>query len=288
MLPMVDLMNHSFSPTARIARGENGDIHVLAARNVPAGTELRFNYGQHDNSTLLLDYGFIDTANPHSVHRVPCVEQLFDMANEVAKVGEVAMQPWKAPFLSGHGMVAAGLRYEVNVAGEPARETPAELLGRFDGRLIAAARVLTAADEASLAVLPVEQLSSPDVVLPDNQWWAPSSPSLDPRQVHDSLPVSQRDRAACASVTLHSPPILRVLSAVGGQGGQQPPMARVRPCHECRKAADNGRGGHAAPSRCVTAGNNANCRRVSWRGQKRGHQACASPRSRLTAPGSGF
>ena len=61
LLPGVDLMNHSFTPTAQVRRDAAGNVTVTATRDILSGEELCFTYGHHNNRTLLLDYGFVVT-----------------------------------------------------------------------------------------------------------------------------------------------------------------------------------------------------------------------------------
>ncbi|XP_005741603.1 SET domain-containing protein 4 [Pundamilia nyererei] len=68
LAPFLDLLNHR--PDVQVKAGFNDVTRCYEIRSV-SGT-LRYqqafiNYGSHDNQQLLLEYGFVTTANPHSV-----------------------------------------------------------------------------------------------------------------------------------------------------------------------------------------------------------------------------
>ncbi|XP_039889985.1 SET domain-containing protein 4 [Simochromis diagramma] len=68
LAPFLDLLNHR--PDVQVKAGFNDVTRCYEIRSV-FGT-LRYqqafiNYGSHDNQQLLLEYGFVTTANPHSV-----------------------------------------------------------------------------------------------------------------------------------------------------------------------------------------------------------------------------
>ncbi|XP_035760719.1 SET domain-containing protein 4 isoform X2 [Neolamprologus brichardi] len=68
LAPFLDLLNHR--PDVQVKAGFNDATRCYEIRSV-SGT-LRYqqafiNYGSHDNQQLLLEYGFVTTANPHSV-----------------------------------------------------------------------------------------------------------------------------------------------------------------------------------------------------------------------------
>lgn len=176
MLPMVDLMNHSFMPTARVARDVHGNVSVFATQDVAVGTELCFNYGDHDNSTMLLDYGFVVEDNPHDVHTIVYLEQLCDMASELAEVANVACQTWKLPYLLVHGAIGADVSFAVDISGsddsgDRGGNESSNLLRRIDPRLVAVARVLCAPTEASVAGLgSFQNLCEAERRMPEDSW----------------------------------------------------------------------------------------------------------------------
>ena len=77
MLPLIDVANHSFEPTATVrpAFGDGvarGAVELAARREIAAGDPVTLDYGALTNDHFLLDYGFVPTTesgngNPHDV-----------------------------------------------------------------------------------------------------------------------------------------------------------------------------------------------------------------------------
>jgi len=66
LVPLLDCLNHSFEPNCEVKfNKETLCFDVLPIRDIEAGEELCFTYGAHDNSKLLVEYGFIVTENPN-------------------------------------------------------------------------------------------------------------------------------------------------------------------------------------------------------------------------------
>jgi hypothetical protein len=74
MLPVVDLINHSFEANCILQaaeRGGPGAVEVAAATDIACGDALRTNYGEIGNAQLLLNYGFVLASNPHDALTLP-------------------------------------------------------------------------------------------------------------------------------------------------------------------------------------------------------------------------
>ena len=66
LLPLIDMANHSFTPSTRIESTDSQPyITMYATRDLQAGDELTINYGPHSNDAYLIDYGFVIDDNPY-------------------------------------------------------------------------------------------------------------------------------------------------------------------------------------------------------------------------------
>ena len=109
MLPLVDVANHSFEPSAvvRPALGLGpGAIEMVASRSVQAGEEISLNYGDLTNDALLLDYGFVPEDNPHDAAGLRWDLGLIEAAREVAGLSAVPFGA--AAAAAGAGASASG------------------------------------------------------------------------------------------------------------------------------------------------------------------------------------
>ena len=168
MLPLIDVANHSFEPTATVrpAFGEGvgrGAVELAARRDVSAGEPVTLDYGALTNDHFLLDYGFVPTTesgggNPHDVAALRWDLGLLDAAREVAGL---AAAPFGAPPSSSVGGSAIGsektpfapwqadaLR-RLGLEGPPGTTRPELLVTRdarspLDPRAFAGARILYA------------------------------------------------------------------------------------------------------------------------------------------------
>ena len=94
MLPLIDVANHSFEPTATVrpAFGDGvarGAVELAARREIAAGDPVTLDYGALTNDHFLLDYAFVPTTesgdgNPHDVAALRWDLGLLDAAREVA------------------------------------------------------------------------------------------------------------------------------------------------------------------------------------------------------------
>jgi len=74
MLPVIDLINHSFEANCVLQAAEGagpGAVAVAAATDIACGDALRTNYGEIGNAQLLLNYGFVLDNNPYDVLTLP-------------------------------------------------------------------------------------------------------------------------------------------------------------------------------------------------------------------------
>ena len=94
MLPLIDVANHSFEPTATVRPAfgdgvDRGAVELAARREIAAGDPVTLDYGALTNDHFLLDYGFVPTTesgdgNPHDVAALRWDLGLLDAAREVA------------------------------------------------------------------------------------------------------------------------------------------------------------------------------------------------------------
>ena len=85
MLPVIDVCNHSFTPSAavRLLESGDGDVELVATRDLDAGEAIELNYGNLSNDDLLLDYGFIIENNPYDVVKLRWDLKLIELAREI-------------------------------------------------------------------------------------------------------------------------------------------------------------------------------------------------------------
>jgi len=85
MLPVIDVCNHSFSPSAavRVVDGSDGDVELVTTRDIAAGEAIELSYGELSNDDLLLDYGFIVEDNPFDVVKLRWDVKLIELAREI-------------------------------------------------------------------------------------------------------------------------------------------------------------------------------------------------------------
>ena len=85
MLPVIDVCNHSFTPSAtvRLLESGDGDVELVATRELDAGEAIELNYGNLSNDDLLLDYGFIIENNPYDVVKLRWDLKLIELAREI-------------------------------------------------------------------------------------------------------------------------------------------------------------------------------------------------------------
>lgn len=93
MLPVIDVCNHSFSPSAtvRLVDGSDGDVELVATRELSAGEAIELNYGNLSNDELLLDYGFIIENNPYDVVKLRWDLKLVELAREIGGIGTASI-----------------------------------------------------------------------------------------------------------------------------------------------------------------------------------------------------
>ncbi|KAJ3694849.1 hypothetical protein LUZ60_000226 [Juncus effusus] len=138
LLPLIDMCNHSFSPSARIvqdrdASSPNLSIKVVANNQIEENTQVTLNYGNLSNDFLLLDYGFVIPSNPYDRVELRYDSALLEAASMTAGVSSPSFSSpasWQLEILS-----------HLNLLGDNAKVTlgGADLI---DGRLLAALRVL--------------------------------------------------------------------------------------------------------------------------------------------------
>jgi uncharacterized membrane protein YgcG len=177
-LPLIDMANHDFAPTARVVPwregsggsggggggsggggggsggggggsggGSGAGVALVAAADLEPGTPLTLNYGALPSDFFLLDYGFFSPypGNPFDVVKLRWSQSLVDAAADFARVklpggasSSLSSSPWKAAALAP---LSLGTDSEVRVlAAHP----------WVDRRFLAAARVAAAASPADV------------------------------------------------------------------------------------------------------------------------------------------
>ena len=113
LVPMIDLINHSFDANCRLGDEGARGVGVRAVRNLNAGESLRLNYGDLPNDDLVLDYGFVVEENPHDFVRLPAGALSYALQESVASFQRVLALEETEDFLSedeARALSAAQLR----------------------------------------------------------------------------------------------------------------------------------------------------------------------------------
>ncbi|CAN6253380.1 unnamed protein product [Urochloa humidicola] len=144
LLPLIDMCNHSFNPNARIV--QEGDVNssdmsikVVAETKIEQNAAITLNYGCHPNDFFLLDYGFVITPNPYDQVELSYDGTLLDAASMAAGISSPNFSTpakWQEDMLSQLNLHGEGTILKVSLGGPDI----------VDGRLLAALRVLLAAD----------------------------------------------------------------------------------------------------------------------------------------------
>ena len=86
MLPVIDICNHSFQPSAEVS-GTEGGVELVTTRDLRPGEPIELSYGNLSNDDLLLDYGFIVEDNPHDTVKLRWDLKLIELAREIGGLG---------------------------------------------------------------------------------------------------------------------------------------------------------------------------------------------------------
>ncbi|BBN19866.1 hypothetical protein MPTK1_8g14370 [Marchantia polymorpha subsp. ruderalis] len=159
LLPLIDMCNHSFSPNSRLEQiptPDNTDFlfQVVAESSLEKGMPLSLTYGALSNDYLLLDYGFVVSENPHDRVELKYDPSLLDVARMAGGLSSQGPQsftspaPWQQALLAQLRLQGAGASLMVTLGGPDIVE----------GRLLAALRILYAADVSELRHQDLEQL----------------------------------------------------------------------------------------------------------------------------------
>ncbi|XBI48348.1 hypothetical protein VPH35_112113 [Triticum aestivum] len=158
LLPLVDMCNHSFSPNARIV--QKGDVEspdmsvkVVAETQIDQNAAVTLNYGCYPNDFYLLDYGFVVTSNPYDQVELSYDGNLLDAASMAAGVSNPNFSTpakWQQEILSRLNLHGEGAILKVSLGGPDI----------VDGRLLAALRVLLAADPEAVGKHDLKTLMS--------------------------------------------------------------------------------------------------------------------------------
>uniref|UniRef100_J3LGT5 SET domain-containing protein n=1 Tax=Oryza brachyantha TaxID=4533 RepID=J3LGT5_ORYBR len=149
LLPLIDMCNHSFNPNARIVQEGNVDstdmsVKVVAETKINQTAAVTLNYGCYHNDFFLLDYGFVITSNPYDQVELSYDGTLLDAASMAAGVSSPnfsAPAKWQRDILSQLNLYGEGAILKVSIGGPDI----------VDGRLLAALRVIIAADPEAVS-----------------------------------------------------------------------------------------------------------------------------------------
>ncbi|CAL5055741.1 unnamed protein product [Urochloa decumbens] len=164
LLPLIDMCNHSFNPNARIVQEGNVNssdmsVKVVAETKIVQNAAITLNYGCHPNDFFLLDYGFVITPNPYDQVELSYDGTLLDAASMAAGVSSPnfsAPAKWQEDILSQLNLHGEGAILKVSLGGPDI----------VDGRLLAALRVLLAADPEAVYKRDLKTLMSLDAEVP--------------------------------------------------------------------------------------------------------------------------
>ncbi|GJM86755.1 hypothetical protein PR202_ga02645 [Eleusine coracana subsp. coracana] len=132
---------------------------VVAETKIEKNTAITLNYGCHPNDFFLLDYGFVMTSNPYDQVELSYDGTLLDAASMTAGVSSPnfsAPAKWQQDVLSKLNLYGEGAILKVCLGGP-------EIV---DGRLLAALRVLLAADSEAVHKHDLKTLMSLDAEAP--------------------------------------------------------------------------------------------------------------------------
>ncbi|KAI3696310.1 hypothetical protein L1987_79322 [Smallanthus sonchifolius] len=144
MLPLIDMCNHSFNPSAEIVQEQGSGnpkmlVKVVAATDIKERDHMTLNYGCLNNDLFLLDYGFVVPSNPYDGIELKYDGGLFDAASMAAGVSNPNFSspaPWQRQILSKLNLEGEQALLKVTLGGPEVVE----------GRLLAALRVLLSND----------------------------------------------------------------------------------------------------------------------------------------------
>ena len=175
MLPLIDVANHSFDPTAMVRPAPGGAIEMAATKSLKTGDEVSLNYGNLTNDAFLLDYGFVplesagaNGGNPYDAAGLRWDVGLLEAAREIAGLsavpfgasaagmgtalgGDAPFAPWQKQALMALGLESGG----AEAGAGAAVFNPEVLVTRHsrqpvDMRLLAGLRVLYASSPGDL------------------------------------------------------------------------------------------------------------------------------------------
>ncbi|OEL28877.1 hypothetical protein BAE44_0010103 [Dichanthelium oligosanthes] len=135
------------------------EFPVVAETKIEQNAAITLNYGCHPNDFFLLDYGFVITPNPYDQVELSYDGTLLDAASMAAGVSSPnfsAPAKWQEDILSQLNLHGEGAILKVSLGGPDI----------VDGRLLAALRVLLAADPETVHKHDLKTLMSLDAQAP--------------------------------------------------------------------------------------------------------------------------
>ena len=157
LLPLIDLANHSFEPSAEVKVEERGGVRgisLVSKREIKKDEEITLSYGPLTNDFLLLDYGFIIPSNPHDRVQLRWSQGLVTTGALIAGLEEkeARLADWQIKLLTMINLEGPSANTEVCFGGS--------LNGGVDPRLIAGARILLAGAENALQGRDIKSLGN--------------------------------------------------------------------------------------------------------------------------------
>jgi SET domain/Rubisco LSMT substrate-binding len=143
MVPMFDMMNHSFQSNVSHDMDSNRYISVFASADIPVGAEILLNYGNFPNEKLLLVYGFVEPSNPfdlvHLYAPLPTTDPLFSPKMKVLETKFGITEPNEPYVLRMNQAIPESLLCTLRLMGLQSSEQWTEASGTtnesFDGIL---------------------------------------------------------------------------------------------------------------------------------------------------------
>jgi len=156
LLPLIDMCNHDFGPSAAVSgTGDSRALNLKALRDIAPGEDVTLSYGNLSNDFLLLDYGFVVKDNACDDVKLSFDPGFVEAAKAVANVGsateDMKIQPWQSRALDRLGLTTQNR--EVHMMSVHAEGDPP-----VDERLLAGVRVLCCTREEDLETIGLQNL----------------------------------------------------------------------------------------------------------------------------------
>ena len=148
MIPFSDMMNHAWNANCEVQYDEEGNVHVVLRRDVPAGEGLTKCYGQPTNpSRFMSTYGFFDASPPTTYCKLmptlAVTPELMNLGFEYDRMvfsvdaGEVAPEVWDVMLYLNLGKSDINMQrqfYQAHMTGDG--QTKAAMHQQYAGQTV--------------------------------------------------------------------------------------------------------------------------------------------------------